>query len=276
MNSTKSLVIVGALALGWAGVAQAQTVFGGIDTWTTQGDGSSFIDFSQEPIPAGFFCQGSRAYTGTVVWRGVTVATDPQVAADTIVERLDDATFDRLGRATTRLKVRALSLESVAPIRTECGSYNVRTSLAGGQPTTRMQIFLEGQNGGRYLAPLALNVRLTFTPADRKAGRSLELTRTVRLGADPRARWTLDSSKSSRSDSTIVVDTDGDGLPETPLSRSSNFAAGGSAGWDKGGASSCQYEQSCHASDGCEHCVQYCPCGDFPITMYGGPCDNPW
>lgn len=256
MNGRKTLIVACTLAVLGAGAGQAQTVYGGIDSWTTRGDGSSSTDFSAEPIPASFFCRGSQAFTGKVVWRGAPVATDdPQVAVDTIIQRLDDASFSRLGQATTRVQVRALNLESVAPIRTECGSYHVRASLAGPQPTTRMQIFLEGREGGRYLAPLALNVRLTFTPADRKAGRTLELTRRIRLGADARARWAFDTNKSSRPARTILVDSDGDGIPETELPRSSNFAAGRGAGQDK---RRCNGAATCHDGGGCIHCTDHC------------------
>lgn len=182
MRSKKQIVLgwVAALALGAASL-QAETVYRGLDGWVTRADGKSFVDFAGQPIPSGFFCAGSKAFTGKVIWRGAPIATDDsRVTVDTMVQRLDDVTFDSQGRGVSRLQMKALSLESVAPIQTECGSYNVRANLADGrQPVTRMQIYLDGADGGRYLAPLAFNAKLTFTPAGR-SGRTLELLRTIR------------------------------------------------------------------------------------------------
>jgi hypothetical protein len=258
MRSKQQVVLgwVAALALG-AGALQAETVYGGLDSWITKGDGTSFVDFSRQPIPAGFFCAGSKAFTGKVVWLGAAISTDdPRVAVDTLVQRLDDVTFDERGRGVSRLQMKALNLESVAPIQTDCGAYNVRANLAGRQPITRMQIFLEGNDGGRYLAPLALNAKLTFTPADR-GGRSLELRRSLRLGADARAQWAFNREK-ARPQGTIQVDTDGDGIPDTALPRSSNFSAGRPASQDK--YTYCEGGRwfYCHPSDGYEHCVESC------------------
>jgi hypothetical protein len=258
----KTRIVLGCMAAALLGAvsASAETVYGGLDGWITRGDGTSFTDFSREPLPAGFFCGRSQAFTGRIVWQGVPVATDdPQVAVDTIVQRLDDADFNPLGQAVTRIQVRALSLESVAPIRTACGSYDVRATLAGQQPTTRMRIFLENGDGGRYLAPLALNVKLTFTPTDRKgAGFTREITRRVRLGADPRAHWAFDRDK-IRKGAFLQVDSDGDGLPETALPRGSNFAARPASSTDKYVYCNGDNMVSCHdGGEGYEHCVQYC------------------
>lgn len=262
---SKTVVLgwVTALALG-AGVLQAETVYSGLDAWTTKGDGTSFVDFAGQPIPAGFFCAGSSAFTGKVLWRGAAISTDdPRVAVDTLVQRLDDVTFDARGRGVSRLQMKALNLESVSPIQTECGAYNVRANLAGRQPITRMQIFLEGSDGGRYLAPLALNAKLTFTPVGR-GGRSLELRRSLRLGADARAGWAFNRDK-ARPQGTIQVDTDGDGIPDTMLPRSSNFSAGRPASQDKYTYCNGENLVSCHPDEGYEHCAEYC--GGCGMTM---------
>lgn len=268
MYSRKKILLgwATALLLG-AGSAMAGTVYSGVDSWNTRGDGSSFTDFAGQPIPAGFFCRSSKAFTGRIVWRGAPIATDdPRITVDTLVQRLDDVTFNAQGRGVTRIQVKALSLESVAPIQTECGAYDVRVNLAGRQPLTRMQIFLDGSEGGRYLAPLALNTKLTFTPADRKAGRTLELFRAVRLGADPRAQWAFDHEKAASTTRPLRVDTDGDGFPETELPRSSNFAAGRSASpADK--VYYCSMGQVCHDGSGHVHCVD-ADCG------YCGPMES--
>lgn len=258
------LFVFAALTLGaWA--LEAETAYSGIDAWVTKGDGTSFVDFAGQPIPAGFFCGRSKAFTGKIVWRGAPIVTDDaRVAVDTLVQRLDDVTFDSRGRGTTRLQMKALNLESVAPIQTECGAFDVRANLSGRQPITRMQIFLEGADGGRFLAPLAFNAKLTFTPVGR-SGRTLELQRSIRLGADPRAEWAFDREK-ARPRAKLNVDTDGDSVPDTLLPRSSNFVAGHTATTDKY-YNYCNGENMvyCHPGDGYEHCTEYC--GGCGMTM---------
>ncbi len=86
--------------------------------------------------------------------------------ADTIVQRLDNATFGEDGVAETRIQLRALQLESVAPFKTSCGDYNIRVVAHGQQPITKMRIIKETANGGRYVAPVRVNFKLTFMPAD--------------------------------------------------------------------------------------------------------------
>jgi hypothetical protein len=209
--------------------AVADTIFGGIDTWVTKPDGKTLRDFSRHPLPAGFFCEGSAPFTGRIAFRGVPIASDnPGLLGetDTIVERMDNATFDEAGVATTRVRLRALQMVSIAPVRTSCGSFNVRVSLDGSQPVTRMRIFREGEDGGRFLAPLALRARLTFSPVSGR-GREIEIVRDVRFDANPRNRWSQRPVEAGQKAArTVKIDTDGDLIPDTVLRGPSNFAAG--------------------------------------------------
>jgi hypothetical protein len=124
------------------------------------------------------------------------------------------------------VQVRALQFESVAPIKTACGAYDVRVTLNGQQPITRMRIFREDDQGGRFLAPIAVNVRMSFTPVDRKAA-PLSLTQSLRFPADPRAPWaTTFNKRAPQRAGWVKVDTDGDGVADTYLPGTSNFAAG--------------------------------------------------
>src|ERR1700709_1009872 len=80
--------------------AADQAIQNGIDVWKTKGDGSTFVDFAKNPIPAGFFCAGSAPFTGRLALEGVPVATDVIGAlgmTDTIVQRLDDALVTKRG-----------------------------------------------------------------------------------------------------------------------------------------------------------------------------------
>jgi hypothetical protein len=133
-----------ALSLGFASVtAAAPVVERGIDVFTTLGNGKTFYDFADDPIPAGFFCKGSAPFTGRVVLKGVPLATDgPGLrGADTVLERLADAAFDEAGVAVTPVRFRALSLAGVEPIQTSCGAFRVAVGLAGEQRPTTMRIY---------------------------------------------------------------------------------------------------------------------------------------
>lgn len=131
--------------------AADRSIQGGIDPWYTPGNGKTFIDFKTIPLPAGFFCFKSEPFAGRVVFRGVPVATgEPGVLGktDTIIQRLDEAVFNKKGEATTRIQVRVLHFQSVEPIQTACGAYNVEVRLNGEQPVTEMRIVRENDKGG--------------------------------------------------------------------------------------------------------------------------------
>ncbi|HSG39774.1 MAG TPA: hypothetical protein VLE27_09070 [Thermoanaerobaculia bacterium] len=227
----KKIVLVLALVLLAAPAFADRVVYNGSDLWTTKGDGRTFADFSLEPIPAGFFCSKSAPFTGRVVFKGVPLATGQPGAlgaTDTIVQRLDDAAFNKKGVAVTRLQVRALSLESVAPIKTACGLFKAVASLDGGpQPVTRMRIIRDNEKGGRFLAPLALNVKVTFVPVGAtRSNEKLELRQSVRFKATP-ITWQSAPPRGVREQKSVVaVDTDGDRVADTYVPGTSNFAAG--------------------------------------------------
>src|SRR6185295_9102733 len=156
-----------AVVLLAAPLAADSVIQRGVDTFTTIADGTTFYDFAQTPIPAGFFCKKSTPFTGRVIFRGLPLetATPGQLhGADTVIERLDDAAFDANGTAVTRIQFRALSMVSIAPIKTACGSYHAYVSLAGGQRVTKMHIDRTQEGGGTFSAPLAVNVRMSFIP----------------------------------------------------------------------------------------------------------------
>lgn len=200
----------------------------GVDVWQTVAKATQ-VDFARDPIPAGFFCSGSAPFTDRVRFRGVPVATDPVGAlgnADTVIHRVDDAVFDRTGVATTRLRLVALSLTSMEPLVTSCGtSWNLHATLAPGeQPTTEMRIFRDRKGGGHYEAPLLINVRLSFTRADAPTGEVLEIDREFSLRPIPGALWTSKPlEKVVRVDGYVRVDTDGDQIPDLSLPGTSDF-----------------------------------------------------
>jgi hypothetical protein len=263
MNVRKSLSAAawGFLLMALPALAADRAIYSGIDLWHTEGDGSSYNDFAKEPIPAGFFCEGSAPFTGRIIYRGKPVATAKAGElgrADTVIHRLDDAVFDKKGVAITRLQMKALSLESILPIKTSCGQFNVKVSLAGEQPITRMRIIRDSENGGRYVAPLAVNTRLTFTRVGAKPNaEKLELDFNIRFNPAKRAVWAASPGVGGLEKAGFVsVDTDGDGRADTSLPGTSNFFAG----WNHRNLKA--LPGSCHCAN--EECTeQHCTNGQI-------------
>ncbi len=189
MSKTRFAVWLFVLALvATPALALDSTIYNGIDLWTTRGDGATFADFATNPIPAGFFCAKSAAFSGRIPMQGVPLATGvPGVLGktDTIVQRLDDAVFNKKGVASTRLQVRAMGFVSIAPVKTACGAFNAALTLDGEQPITRMQIVRENAQGGRFYAPIAVNIKISFTPVGRPATETLEIRKSVSFPAAP-------------------------------------------------------------------------------------------
>jgi hypothetical protein len=188
----------------------------GLDLWRTPGNGTTWADFAENPIPAGFFCDESLPFSGRIVFEGVPVATEKVGLGrtDTIIQRLDEARFNAHGVATTRIQVKALSLASVSPVRTECGLYNVMVALDGTQPITRMRIVRTNEDSGFFVAPLSLSAKLTFTPVAGRAQEPRELVQKIEFTKNPRIQWT---DPTDRSRQRVKVDTDGDLEPDTVL-----------------------------------------------------------
>lgn len=219
--------------LGLSPLAADSKIQRGIDIFTTLGDGRTFYDFAQNPIPAGFFCKASKTFTGRVTFKGLplTTGTPGQLwDTDTVIERLDDAVFNVKGIATTRIQFRALSLVSTAPIKTACGAFHVYVSLSGKQRVTTMNIYRTQEGGGNFVAPLAVNTRVTFIPvkpARNKAARKLELPADFTFPATS-LPWRFKSVARAKAMGPVIVDTNGDLAPDTLLPSTSNFSPGSS------------------------------------------------
>jgi hypothetical protein len=277
MRNRIVLLLLALLVIGLPLLAAETTIQHGIDVFTTTSNGTTYVDFGQHPLPAGFFCKSSAAFTERVALKGlplVTGAPGQLWGADTVVERLDDAAFDKRGIAETRVQLRALSMVSMAPIKTACGAFHVYVSLAGPQRATTMQIYRTEKSGGNFFAPLAINARLTFipvkTPRNKKA-RALEVTKSFTFPAIP-VPWSFQDNAKARSIGSVVVDTDGDLIPDLQLPGTSNFMAGrlskrSSANKSDGCPDPCELQ--CHDADGELHCfypaqspgcgLTYCP-----------------
>lgn len=243
------MIMIFALLLAVPAFAAGRVIANGIDLWVTRGDGSTFADFSKQSLPAGFFCTGSAPFTGRVVLKGVPIASDRAgLGADTIIQRLDNAAFNKQGVATTRIQMRAMQFESISPVKTACGDFKLNVTLDGEQPVTTMRILRDNVKGGRFFAPIWVNVKLSFQPIGRVSTEALELRKALRFPAAPNAQWS--ASGNVRVDGFIKVDTDSDGVADTFLPGTSNFAAGRPAIQQK------YYDArtGCHVEDEGQHC----------------------
>lgn len=251
------LVVVLTALLAVPVFAADRAIYNGVDLWRTMADGSTHADFSKTPIPAGFFCGKSEPFTGRIGFKGVPVATNIPGAlekTDTIVQRLDDAVFNKNGVAQTRLQVRSLNFESIAPIQTACGQFTAKVSLDGEQqPVTRMRIIRENAAGGRFLAPISVNVKISFTPVGRPAAEPLEIRKSLRFPPLPNQRWeSIPAQSGNKVQGFLLVDTDGDRIPDTYLPGTSNFGVGQM----RRSKLVCQRQLTdCHLEDDCMHCV---------------------
>ncbi len=184
--------------------------------------------------------------------------------ADTVIERLDNAAFDDKGVGVTRLRFRALSLVSTAPVKTACGAYHVYVSLAGKQRVTTMRILRTQEGGGTFIAPLAVDVRMTFIPvkaAPIKNTRKLELKAGFTFPAQP-LPWSFRAGSPAKKAGAVIVDTDGNLTPDTLLSGTSNFAAGQSPDLITANECPACVSMVCHAAGTEEeHCYYPVPPG---------------
>jgi hypothetical protein len=226
------VITVLCLAIAIPATAADRAVRSGIDIWSTKADGRTHYDFAGDPIPAGFFCPNSAPFSDIIFFKGSPIATDVPGAlgnTDTIVQRLDDAVFNKRGVAVTRIQLRALSLVSMVPVKTSCGQFHVKAFLDGDQPITTMRIIRETPTSGSYIAPLALNVKMVFTPADNQFSRPRELRKSIQFLPKPNATWTSKpSARLVTHPGFVKVDTDGDGTPDSIIEGTSrNFSAAG-------------------------------------------------
>ncbi|MCP3959074.1 MAG: hypothetical protein GY719_14585 [bacterium] len=225
---TRLIWSVALLALLAAPAMADDVITSGVDLWPTA-TGASVTSFADDPIPAGFFCPGSKAFDGRIVMNGKPLVTEPTGVlgpTDTVVHRLDDATFDEDGVATTRLQMMALSLVGTEPVDVGCDTrFEVTSTLDGEQPLTEMTIFREGDWGGTYASPLHLNVKVVFTPLD--GGEPLGVNQEIYLGPSPDSYWaTTEEVGVNAWGEPVKVDTDGDGVADSVMPEASNFLVG--------------------------------------------------
>lgn len=227
--STRALFFtLAVLLLAALPAAAVEPIQRGIDAWTTVPE-ATWADLNDNPIPAGFFCKDFPGFSGQIYLKGVPIMTErgPLGRTDTIVERLDNAVFNKRGAAFTRVRLLALQLTGVETFKTACGEYKVDVTLDGEQPLSRMRILRENNKGGRFMVPLAVNAKIIFTRVDDESER-FEVTDHVRFSPNPLNRWSYRrfSPAAKRVARPMMVDTDWDGTPDTLVPAQSNFSPG--------------------------------------------------
>ncbi len=63
-NRTVLAVLVASLLLGLSPLSADTVIQRGIDVFSTTANGTTFYDFSHNPIPAGFFCKSFQSLHG--------------------------------------------------------------------------------------------------------------------------------------------------------------------------------------------------------------------
>lgn len=140
----------------------------GFDQFTTPNDGNTYHNFTDGPIPAGFFDNSgssgsSNAYSGAVPLKGVPLPN--QGGADTVIQRNEDVTTP----GTTSLTVVGLSLASDRPIQitfsdSHTEDWNMAVGLSQLEPSTgSMTITDNGTATGTFDSVLNIIPRFTFT-----------------------------------------------------------------------------------------------------------------
>jgi len=227
------MVVVCLLAVAGflAAPAQAQTLSAGIDVWTTPNDGSAYVDFSDNPIPAGYFCEGSQAFAQRIDLKGSPLVTSPSGvlgSTDTVVERAGAVDLSS-GQGSTSIRVRAISFVNRSPISVPgCSStFSAKVGLNGTAPTGSITI-RGGSSGGTFDASFSVPGKITFTE-NTQPPRVLTTPVTETLGMQTvNASWADTVGTNGISyPSPVAIDTNGDGTADyqTP-GTTSGFAAG--------------------------------------------------
>jgi len=248
-----------AVLLVAAAPAMAQQTFDpGIDAWSTDPAGGTFVNLD---LPADFFCSGSAPYFGPVILGGVPLASNPAGAlngADTVIERLDKVVLNSGGCGKTSVVVRALSLASASPIGIFCPASGTSTrwqveactcGCCGVQPITTVEICDDGTGCGcgRFKGDLKLDVCLKFRNVE--DGTVLgPVQQTISLKIDsPYCEKNPGSVLPVKT--AVMVDTNCDSQADLAVPGSSNFFPGATCG-----GPSCPPDV-CHEGPDHPHCV---------------------
>ena len=173
--------------------------------------------------------RGSKAFTGRVAFKGMPLATETpgQLGGRRHGHRAARRRRLRRSRASpeTRVQFKALSLVSIAPIKTGCGAFHVYVSLGGRQRVTAMKILPDP--GGRRDLRCAPGRRCAHGVHPGETGAERPRAGWSSRGASPsrptRFRGASRGGEMTKRFGEAVVDTNGDLAPDTgfPAPRTS-------------------------------------------------------
>ena len=222
-----------ALAVIVAPAAAQPIITAGIDVWTTANDGSAYVDFSDNPLPAGFFCGTSQVFAQKIEVKGSPLVTSPAGvlgSTDTVIERASDVDLGS-GSGSTAIRVRAISFVNRAPISVAgcSGTFAAKVQLNGLAPAGSMTIS-GGSGGGTFSASFSVPGRIVFfNSSGQRLGPATE-TLTMATNGAP---WAPSAGSGGISyTNPVSVDTDGDGVAD-------HLTPGTSAGFHPGWWTGC-------------------------------------
>lgn len=226
-----SVVCLLALTASLAAPATSQTLSAGIDVWTTANDGNTYVDFTDNPLPAGFFCSGSQAFSQKIGLKGSPIATTPSGAlgsTDTIVERVNAVNLGN-GQGSTPIRVKAISFVNRSPIVVPgCSdTFSAKVTLNGTAPLGSMTIRRSGASGGTFDSNFAVPGKIVFTNNTTSIPISTPATETVGLQTT-NAPWAGSVGNNGIAyPNPVTIDTDGNGVPDyTAPGTTPGFAPG--------------------------------------------------
>lgn len=219
-----NIVLAVLLAIALAAPATALTVTAGVDLWETSNNGGAYIDFSDDGIPAGTFCDSFPGFTGKIPVKGKRVKSSPDLGTtDTIIERLNDVDLQVGGPAGhVDIVIRVLSLQATERF-SACGeSWAVDAyTNPDDQPTSKLSIKATSGAGGSFSANLDVNGTVRFVSAKG----TVTITDKVNL-VTTNASWASDVKRGVKAAGPIKVDSNGDGVEDLSLPGTSNFHPG--------------------------------------------------
>ncbi len=144
------------------------------DYWQTEGGGTTSQDFSEKPVPAGFFGTGCEEFGGAASFVGAAINEGAVGVADTVVKREEDpiAPSDPVGTTNiVDIEIVELSMVSEEPITVICDGaptlWDVRVELSDTPaPKGTLEATKTYENGGTAESTLFVLPKLIFTSRD--------------------------------------------------------------------------------------------------------------
>jgi hypothetical protein len=226
-------VMVLGVLLAVPAMAATKAITSGVDLFSTSA--GTKADFASNPLPAGFFCTGSSAYSGSIPLTGVPLTTVPAGiagTADTIVERLANGVFSTSGTATIPIILRAMKMRSASNLAVSCPgvgitNWQVDACLCGTQTQTSFTASIDPACGvcGTFNGVLSVNVCLRFTRLDN--GDVLgPIPRTIQMAISSMPWCYQAGARETVITRSFSVDTDCNGTTDRTLPATSNFHPG--------------------------------------------------